>query len=230
LYVIPDGDRRYAAKNNLSLEDAYEKAAEVAYSLVKWILVDYDIPEYTFFSLSYANVVSRKKFFLNPIYRIQTRAFERVVEDPFFREHEIKVNPVGELYLLPAEYRKAVKLAKEKTEKFSKKKFNILVAYSGALDLIHAANKVFSLRKKTLREKTLCEKECFKELLKHSLITTPIDLMLRTASEKRLSDSPMLPMRYTEFYFTEKLFPELTKKDVYYAIKDFEKRKRTYGK
>jgi undecaprenyl pyrophosphate synthase len=38
--LIPDGDRRYAKKHNLSLREAYEQAARTARSLVEWILVD----------------------------------------------------------------------------------------------------------------------------------------------------------------------------------------------
>jgi len=220
LMIIPDGDRRYAQKYAIPLDKAYKKAAQVAYDLVKWVLVNHNIKEYTFFSLSLANIKERKGPAIEAIFKAQAEAFRKAAEDPFFQEHKIKIRGCGSIELLPDYYQEAIKEAEEATKQNGTKTFNPLVAYSGAEDLRQAVEKVVTKKLKITSE----------NIFKNCLINTPIDFLIRTANEKRISDAPPLALKYTEFHFINKLFPELNEAYITKALTEYENRKRTYGK
>jgi len=56
------------------------------------------------------------------------------------------------------------------------------------------------------------------------------ELMIRTSGELRISNFLLWQMAYTEFFFTEKLWPDFGKEDFYKAIIDFQGRERRFGK
>jgi len=219
LMIIPDGDRRYAKKYNLTLAKAYEKAAETAYNLVKWALVNHGVTEYTFFSLSYANIKGRTQKELEPIFRSQANAFLRASEDPFFKENGIKINAVGLKECLPDYYQDAIKKAETATKNNTKKIFTPLVAYSGELDISTAVKKIVKQGGEISPN----------SIFENCAISHPVDFLIRTANERRISDGPLLALKYTEFYFMDDLFPELNKASIDKALDEYNQRKRTYG-
>lgn len=217
--LIPDGDRRYAKKNNLSLQEAYQKAALTARSLVKWMLVDNDIEEFTFFGLSYANVNKRSLGDLNPILEAQKNIIQKSVDDPFFHKNEIKISVCGEKHLLPKDYQRAIKDIEDATKDYTKRKFNLLLGYSGSHDFLRAIVKTIENKKNPTLE----------DITGNCMINRPVDFLIRTANEKRISDAPFFLMRYTEFDFIPRFFPELRKSDIQKALDDYYRRKRTFG-
>jgi undecaprenyl diphosphate synthase len=56
------------------------------------------------------------------------------------------------------------------------------------------------------------------------------ELMIRTSGEHRISNFLLWQLAYAEFYFTETLWPDFTKEDLYTAILDFQSRERRFGK
>ena len=58
----------------------------------------------------------------------------------------------------------------------------------------------------------------------------PVDLLIRTSGEQRLSNFLLWQVAYSEFYFSKKHWPAFTKKELLKAIKGFNKRERRYGK
>jgi undecaprenyl diphosphate synthase len=56
------------------------------------------------------------------------------------------------------------------------------------------------------------------------------DLLIRTSGEMRLSNFLLWQMAYTEMYFTETLWPDFGRKELYLAIKDYQRRDRRFGK
>ena len=56
------------------------------------------------------------------------------------------------------------------------------------------------------------------------------ELMIRTSGELRISNFLLWQLAYTELYFTEILWPDFGKEDLYMAIEDYQKRERRFGK
>ncbi|WP_162140126.1 polyprenyl diphosphate synthase [Haploplasma axanthum] len=68
------------------------------------------------------------------------------------------------------------------------------------------------------------------ELEKNLMISTPVDLLIRTSGEQRLSNFLLWQAAYAELYFTKKHWPAFTPKELSKAIIEFNKRDRRYGK
>ena len=56
------------------------------------------------------------------------------------------------------------------------------------------------------------------------------ELLIRTSGEERISNFLLWQIAYTELYFTEKLWPDFRREDLYEAIYDFQNRERRFGK
>jgi undecaprenyl diphosphate synthase len=56
------------------------------------------------------------------------------------------------------------------------------------------------------------------------------ELMIRTSGEKRISNFLLWEIAYSELYFTDKLWPDFTKEDLFHAIFDYQNRERRFGK
>ena len=57
-----------------------------------------------------------------------------------------------------------------------------------------------------------------------------VDLLIRTGGEKRLSNFLLWQLAYAELYFSEVLWPDFTKKELFKAIIDYQNRERRFGK
>ncbi len=219
LMLIPDGDRRYAAEKGISKIEAYRHAADVVRNLVDWILVGNRSTIFTFFGLSYNNIMKRKEENLEPILKVQTDALNSFAEDDLFHDNKIRVVICGQKHLLPKDYLEAVYRVEGATASYTKKTFNLLLGYSGQLDLEQAI------------EKTLGEgkKPTFVNVVSNCQINKQIDFIARTANENRISDGPFFLTKYAEFHPIPTFFPGLTKNDIDGAIEVYNSRKRTFG-
>lgn len=219
MMVIPDGDRRYAEKAGISKIEAYRKAAKVVRNLVEWILVENNVTTFTFFGLSYNNVKKRKEEDIEPIIRVQIDALNSFAGDNLFHDNKIRVLIHGLTDLLPSDYQKAVRNVEKATEKYTQKRLNLLLGYSGQLDMEQSLAKLIRDGKKLTLENVISSCQ----------VNQPIDFLVRTAGENRISDGPFFLTQYTEFYSIPAYFPALTKKDIFDAIAVYNNRKRTFG-
>jgi undecaprenyl diphosphate synthase len=105
----------------------------------------------------------------------------------------------------------------------------IALSYSSRWEIIEATKKIASeVSRGTLKSEAINETE-FEKYLCTNGIPDP-DLMIRTSGEIRISNFLLWQLAYTELYFTEKLWPDFGKEDLYNAIIEFQKRERRFGK
>lgn len=219
---ILDGNRRYAKENNVSYEYAYQKAADVVTDLVKWLLVEDKANVLSVYALSLDNVTKRSTIDLEPIYTVQTKAYKQWFESKLMLDNSIKVQFVGETQLLPKEYKRACLDLEEQTKNCTKKKFYVLVAYSGQLETIKAMEYFHINEPKDYNQLK-------QKFMKHLSIKEAVELVIRTAGEQRLSDFLPIQTIYAEFIFLDKYFPALTKEDIEKMLSEFSRRKRKFG-
>jgi undecaprenyl diphosphate synthase len=108
---------------------------------------------------------------------------------------------------------------------------NLVVAlsYSSRWEITEAAKKIAAdINNGMLKLESVNELE-FEKYLNTWGIPDP-DLLIRTSGELRISNFLLWQAAYTEFYFTEKLWPDFRKEDFYSAVIDFQKRERRFGK
>jgi len=105
----------------------------------------------------------------------------------------------------------------------------LALSYSSRWEITEAAKKLAGdVKAGVLEAEAICEEELEKRLTTYG-IPDP-DLMIRTSGELRISNFLLWQLAYTEFYFTDILWPDFGKEDLYSAIVEFQNRVRRFGK
>ncbi|MCD8233163.1 MAG: di-trans,poly-cis-decaprenylcistransferase [Cloacibacillus porcorum] len=139
-------------------------------------------------------------------------------------KEETRMRFAGDLAALPEDIRQILRNAEEKTEKYTERQLIVCLNYGGRKEIIDAINKITAQNPKT----TVTE-----EMLRENLYLPDIpdpDLIIRTSGELRLSNFWLWQSSYSEYYFTDKYWPDFNKEDLEETVKDYYERERRYGK
>lgn len=99
---------------------------------------------------------------------------------------------------------------------------NLAFNYGGRREIIEAVNKVIAQNKEKISE------EDFSEYLYHGEVPDP-ELVIRTSGEFRISNFLLWEIAYSEFYITEKMWPEFSEDEFENAVDYYRKRDRRFG-
>jgi undecaprenyl diphosphate synthase len=105
----------------------------------------------------------------------------------------------------------------------------LALSYSSKWELISAVKQIATdAKNESINIADITEKHIEKYLCTKD-IPDP-ELMIRTSGEHRISNFLLWQLAYAEFYFTEKLWPDFRKDDLYEAILNYQNRERRFGK
>ena len=139
-------------------------------------------------------------------------------------KEETRMRFAGDLAALPEDIRQILRSAEEKTEKYTERQLIVCLNYGGRKEIIDAINKITAQNPQA----TVTE-----EMLRENLYLPDIpdpDLIIRTSGELRLSNFWLWQSSYSEYYFTDKYWPDFNKEDLEEAVKAYYERERRYGK
>lgn len=154
----------------------------------------------------------------------EVKAIMELLEDYIERAHEqkdIRYVFIGDKSVLSVDLREKMIKLEESTKNYDNI-LNIAFNYGGRAEIVSACNALISEGKTAITED---------DISSHLFTSHCIDpdLIVRTANEERISNFLLWQCAYSEFYFTEVLWPEFDKKELIKAVKSFYKRKRRYG-
>ena len=104
---------------------------------------------------------------------------------------------------------------------------NICLNYGGHSEIIDTTKKICKMVQNQEITEDAINEELFTKLLYQDL--PPIDLLIRTSGEYRISNFMLWQMSYSEFYFTDTLFPDLTEKEFDKIVDNYYQRDRKFG-
>ena len=218
---IMDGNGRWGTRRGLPRNAGHAKGAKVFKKIVKYC-DKINIKTVTFYSFSSENW-SRPEEEVSYIMRMFDKYMDDVLAE--FTNYDIEVRFIGDLTKFE-EYNPAM-LAKIRDihEKTSGKsmRLNIALNYGGRDEIVRAANAAFERRGGKALDAAALECELYTEGCPDP------DLIIRTAGERRVSNFLLWQCAYSEFWFTDALWPDFTEKILCEAINDFSNRKRRYG-
>ena len=136
-------------------------------------------------------------------------------------EYDVRVKFIGDNTPLSEKLKKKIAVA-EKSTAGKSHLLNIALNYGSRAEITAAVNKLISSGAESVTE------EDISSALYTSGVPDP-DLIVRTAGEIRLSNFLMWQAAYSELYFTDVLWPDISDADVEKAINDYYKRTRRYG-
>ena len=171
------------------------------------------------------------------VYALSTENFKRPKEEldelfelfrTFFgkkrdklREAGVKINVVGDITALPPDIQEDILQVTEETSQYAKGLLNICINYGARQEIVRAVNAAVSYGR-------FVDEKSFSSLLYTGGIPDP-DLIIRTGGELRLSNFLLYQAAYSELYFTGKMWPEFSKRDLERAIENYSARDRRFG-
>jgi undecaprenyl diphosphate synthase len=144
-------------------------------------------------------------------------------------ENNIRLNAIGDLSQLPKKCLKELEEAKKKTENNTRMTLHLALSYSSKWEIINAVKNIASKVKNNELNIEEINDSIFDAHLTTAGIPDP-ELLVRTSGEHRISNFLLWQIAYSELYFTDKLWPDFRKEDLYEAIVDFQSRERRFGK
>jgi undecaprenyl diphosphate synthase len=150
-------------------------------------------------------------------------------ETPQLNKKNVRLQAIGNLNSLPPACLDELNESIETTSKNTGLTLVLALSYSSKWELIDVIKHIATDAKNgTLNIEDISEKHIEQYLCtKH--IPDP-ELMIRTSGEHRISNFLLWQLAYAEFYFTETLWPDFRKEDLYEAILNFQNRERRFGK
>lgn len=214
--IIMDGNGRYAQKLGKPRTFGHKKGVTALQKIIEECLKR-GIQSLTVFAFSSENFKRPKEevHFLMHLFFIAIRRYRRSL-----LENGIRFRAFGDFSKLPTDLQKELAELTVLTEKNQTLNFNLMINYSGKWDILNAVKKVSS--------PTEITEQNFEKNL--ALFGQPrVDLVIRTSGELRLSNFLLWQIAYSEFYFTERFWPEFTPRDLQEAIKSYQNRHRRFG-
>lgn len=137
-------------------------------------------------------------------------------------DKNIKINVWGDISKFPDDIKSSINEIKSARLDNPKGVFNVAMGYGGRNEIINAVNHAIKLGEEV-------DEKVFSSYLYSAEIPDP-DLIVRTGGEKRLSNFLLYQCAYSELYFTDTLWPDLSKKELKSIFEDYNSRDRRFGK
>ncbi len=150
-------------------------------------------------------------------------------ELPTLQKNNIRLDAIGNLQSLPAGCQENLRSAMEATRNNSGTVLVLALSYSAKWDICEAVKRIAQ----DVQSGKVEEKDINNELITKYLSTHNIpepELLIRTSGELRISNFLLWEIAYSELYFTDVLWPDFSKEELFKAIIDFQQRERRFGK
>lgn len=150
-------------------------------------------------------------------------------ESKTLMKNNIRLDVIGDRSMLPADCNRELDEAIRMTANNTRMTLILALSYSSRWDLVHAAREIA----RKIENHEIKVDDINEDLITQSLTTNKYphpDLMIRTSGEMRISNFLLWELAYSELYFTEVLWPDFKKDDLYRAIIDYQGRERRFGK
>lgn len=226
LAIIMDGNRRFAGARGMGVQDGHQAGRDTLEELLDWCL-DVQVRILTVYALSTENF-TRPPEELAGLMDLFDRALRDIATDPRVHHNQIRVRVIGNRTALPARVQEAIDIAENATRDYTAYQYNVALAYGGRDEIVHAIRALA----REVRDQGLDPDTIDSETVARHLYTKDLpdpDLIFRTSGEERISNFLLWQSAYSELYFSDVMWPGLTRLDFLRAIRAFQLRRRRYG-
>lgn len=216
--VIMDGNGRWAKKRLMPRSFGHQQGMNRMIGLLEHAF-EVGIDYVTVYALSTENL-KRPKEELDGLFNLIRKHFVDCMRRICSRGVRLKI--LGDVSLLPQDVQGLLKKAEEDSAMYLGRGVNVALGYGSRAEIVRAA-RLAAERGETLNE------ENFSSYLYTAGQPDP-DLVIRTGKERRLSNFLLFQSAYAELYFSDKMFPEFSDRDLDEAIAEYGRRTRRFGR
>ena len=223
--IIMDGNGRWATQRGKQRVLGHKKGASAVRGVIEEAALK-EIKYLTLFTFSTENW-SRPEDEVGVLMRLLVstlkKEFDRLIKN------NIKLKAIGDLDGLPNLVKEELIYVMKKTEKNSGLTLTLALNYGAKEELTQAIKMIANKVKNSIISPEKVDQSTINEHL-YSRYLPPVDLLIRTSGEKRISNFLLWQIAYAELCFTKTLWPDFSKKDLNKALINFCKRERRFGK
>lgn len=221
LGIIMDGNRRWAKEQDLPSFEGHRRGYNKLKEAGEWCL-DRGIKVLTVFAFSTENWKRSKKE-VSCLMDLLHRALTKEIKE--YMRRDVRVRMIGRRQGLSKKMIKAADELWQKTQNNSRGLLQLAINYGGQAEIVDAAR---ALIKKGKPAEEITEEDFAKHL--YAPDVPPLDIIIRTSGEQRLSGFMTWQSAYSELYFTKKHWPDFSEEDLDEALAWYASRGRRFGK
>ncbi|MCB9202579.1 MAG: isoprenyl transferase [Flavobacteriales bacterium] len=223
--IIMDGNGRWAKKQGMFRTFGHKNAIQAVRNAIE-ATRDLKIKYLTLYAFSTEN-------WNRPQTEVKTLmsllASTLVKELNSLMENKVRLRTIGELGKLPAKVQQELGKVVEKTKENTSGDLILALNYGSRHEITSAVKQIAE----KVKDNQISIEDISEQTIQEFLYTKEIpdvDLMIRTSGEHRISNFLLWQIAYSELYFTDVLWPDFKKEDLYKAVLNYQNRERRFGK
>jgi undecaprenyl diphosphate synthase len=223
--IIMDGNGRWAKKkgkqrvlgHRQGAKSVREIVEESAKTGIKYLTL------YAFSTENWRRPLDEVNILMKLLLNSLKKEFQRLIEN------EIRLNAIGNLTSLPEAVREELDYVIDKTKHNKGMVLTLALNYGAQEEITQAMKSIAEKVKNSIISPEKVDQSMINEHL-YTRNLPPVDLLIRTSGEERISNFLLWQIAYAELYFTKTLWPDFNKVDLHKALETYNKRERRFGK
>ena len=223
--IIMDGNGRWAKKQGLLRAAGHEKGTKAVRDVVE-ACSEIGVENLTLYAFSTENW-KRPKLEVDTLMKLLVSSLKKEIKT--LQENNIRLNAIGVISTLPSKAQKELSEVIEKTRDNTRMTLTLALSYGSREELVQAVKQIGE----KIKNEEISVKEIDESVINEHLYTQnlpDVDLVIRTSGEQRISNFLLWQIAYAELYFSEILWPDYRKENLYEAIYNYQNRERRFGK
>ena len=222
--VILDGNGRWAKKRHMPRTYGHKVGSQVVEDML-YIVDEYGVKYFTVYAFSTENWKrsAEEVSILMSILRLYLKDCVKKC-----MKNNVRCRVIGKREGLSKDIIESICVLEETTKNNTGLNFTIAINYGGRDEITRAVKKIAN----QIEEGTMSASDITEQIINSNLDTGELpdpDLLIRTSGEERLSNYLPWQLAYTEFYFTDTLWPDFNEEELIKAFEKYNKRERRFG-
>lgn len=223
--IIMDGNGRWANAQGLPREVGHERGADSVRTVVR-AARELGVDALTLFAFSTQNWDRPP----HEVYHLMALLRRYLIEERGeILDNDIRLVTVGETHRLPSSVREPMMELIAASANNSKMVLCLALSYGGREMITDAVRAIARAVAAGTVDPAAIDPRMIESYLESSRILPPLDLLIRTSGERRISNFFLWEAAYAELFFTETLWPEFGRAQLLEALADFSRRERRFG-
>jgi undecaprenyl diphosphate synthase len=223
--IIMDGNGRWAKQQGFLRVVGHKNGTKSVRQTVE-ASAELGIKNLTLYAFSTENW-HRPKLEVQTLMKLLVKSLKKEINT--LQDNNIKLSAIGNLNDLPKKAHKELLDVIEKTKNNSNMTLTLALSYGSRQEIVNVI-KELSLK---VKNNIISPESIDESIINNHLYTQnlpDVDLLIRTSGEQRISNFLLWQIAYAELYFTDILWPDFKKEDLYEALINYQNRERRFGK
>ena len=223
--IIMDGNGRWANSQNKERTFGHKNAIKAVREAIS-ACNEVGIPYLTLYTFSTENW-NRPTEEVDTLMNLLSSTLLQEAEEIFSKG--IRIRAIGDLEALPEDVRNQLYNIMELTKNNTKGNLTLALSYGSQKEILNAVKELC----KKVKNGDIDENDIDEKLFEQHLYTKeipPVDLLIRTSGEVRVSNFLLWQIAYAEMQFIDVLWPDFTKETFFQCILDYQTKERRFGK